>query len=118
MKLNKQRAIEIKRVFLDEIERNRTIPGNMVQPFWEFFSQEFAPGRYAAQPCTCQPKEWVSMVSDVTNAVNEALNTEDVQVVENLEQAQQEQELAKKKSKKIKETVVVNDKTEQDEESI
>ena len=118
MKFTKQRAIEIKRVFLDEIEKSRTIPGNMVQPFWEFFSQEFAPGRYAAQPCTCSPKEWVSMVSDVTNAVNEALNTEDVQVVENLEQAQQEQELAKKKSKKIKETVVVNDKTEQDEESI
>jgi hypothetical protein len=116
MKLTKQRAIEIKRIFLDEIEKNRTIPGNMVQPFWDFFSQEFAPGKYSAQPCTCQPKEWVSMVSEVTREVNEALNTEDVQVIENLEQTHEEQELAKKKSKKLKETVVVEDKTEQDEE--
>jgi hypothetical protein len=119
MKLTLDRAKQIKSVFLDEIEKNRTIPGNMVQPFWDFFSQEFAPGRYSAQPCTCQPKEWVSMVSDVTNAVNEVLNTQDVQVVENLEQAHEEQELAKKKSKKVKETVVATeDKTEQDEETV
>jgi hypothetical protein len=52
------------------------------------------------------------MVSEVTNAVNEALSTENVQVVENLEQAQQEQEVAKKKKKVKETTAVVADKAE------
>jgi len=113
MKLNAQRAKEIKMVFLDEIERKRTIPGNLVTPFWEFYSQEFNIGRYSAQPCTCSPKEWISMVSEVTSAVNEALSTENVQAVVNLEEAQQEQEIAKKKTKKVKETTAdVADKAE------
>ena len=115
MKLNAQRAKEIKMVFLDEIERTRTVPGNLVTPFWEFYSQEFNVGRFSAMPCTCQPKEWISMVSEVTNAVNEALNTESVQVVENLQEAQQEQEVSKKK-KKVKETTAdVADKITENE---
>jgi hypothetical protein len=116
MKLNAQRAKEIRMVFLDEIERTKTVPGNLVQPFWEFYSQEFNVGRYSAQPCTCQPKEWISMVREVTEAVNEALSTENVQAVVNLEQAQQEQEVAKKKTKKVKETTAdAADKTTENE---
>jgi hypothetical protein len=72
MKLTLQRAKEIKMVFLDEIERTRTIPGGLVQPFWEFYSQEFNPGEFSAMPCTCSPKLWSQMMISVTNAVNEA----------------------------------------------
>lgn len=118
MKITKQRAIEIKRIFLDEIEKNRTIPGNMVQPFFDYYNGEFNPGAFAQIPCSCSPKTWIEMIKQVTDAVNEALNTEDVQVVENLVQAQEEQEVAKKKSKKVNQTVAVDDKKEQDEETV
>ena len=116
MKITKQRAIEIKRIFLDEIEKNRTIPGNMVQPFFDYYNGEFNPGAFAQMPCTCSPKIWVDMIKHVSDAVNEALNLEDVKVVEVVEAQQAEAEVAKKKSKKVNATVVATeDKTEQDE---
>jgi hypothetical protein len=118
MKITKQRAIEIKRVFLDEIERNRTIPGNMVQPFFDYYNGEFSPGAFAQMPCTCSPKTWIDMIKQVTDAVNEALQSEQSNVVEVVEAEQIELEAAKKKSKKVKETVAVEDKTEQDEETV
>jgi hypothetical protein len=100
---------------LDEIEKNRTIPGNMVQPFFDYYNGEFKPGAFAQMPCTCSPKTWIEMIKDVTNAVNEALQTEQSNVVETVEAQQIELEAAKKKSKKVKETVAVEDKIEQDE---
>jgi hypothetical protein len=118
MKITKQRAIEIKRVFLDEIEKNRTIPGNMVQPFFDYFNGEFSPGSFAQMPCTCSPKTWIDMIKQVTDAVNEALQTEQSNVVEVVEAEQVELEAAKKKSKKVKETVAVDDKKEEDEETV
>ena len=72
MKLSLKRAKELKMVFLDEMERTRTIPANLVQPFWEFYSKEFNPGEFSAMPCTCSPKLWSQMMISVTNAVNEA----------------------------------------------
>ena len=118
MKITKPRAIEIKRIFLDEIEKNRTIPGNMVQPFFDYFNGEFRPGAFAQMPCTCSPKTWIDMIKQVTDAVNEALITEVSNVVEVVEAEQVELEVAKKKSKKINATVVAEDKTEQDEETV
>jgi len=115
MKLTLDKAKQIKSVFLDEIEKNRTIPGNMVQPFFDYYNGEFKPGAFAQMPCTCSPKTWIEMIKEVTNAVNEALQTEQSNVVETVEAQQIELEAAKKKSKKVKETVAVEDKIEQDE---
>lgn len=115
MKLTLEKARQIKSVFLDEIERNRTIPSNMVQPFFDYYNGEFKPGTFAQMPCTCSGKIWIDMVKDVSDAVNEALKTG---FITSLEENLEEQEVAKKKSKKVKETVVAEDKTEQHEESI
>ena len=119
MKLTLKRAKEIKMVFLDEIERTRTIPGHLVTSFWEFYSQEFNPGEYSAMPCTCSPKLWSQMMINVTNAVNEAF-AEDASLTL-VEVPQEAVEEPKKKSKKSKMTAdVVEDdtKTNTDEESI
>ena len=115
MKLTLEKARQIKSVFLDEIERNRTIPSNMVQPFFDYYNGEFKPGAFAQMPCTCSGKIWIDMVKDVSDAVNEALKTG---FITSLEENLEEQEVAKKKSKKVKETAVAEDKTEQHEESI
>jgi len=120
MKLTLKRAKEIKMVFLDEIERTRTIPGHLVQGFWEFYSQEFNPGEYSAQPCTCSPKLWSQMMTNVTNAVNEAFAEDaSLQLVEVPQQVEDEE--PKKKSKKSKVIVDVAEedtKTNIDEENI
>jgi hypothetical protein len=118
MKLTLHKAKQIKSVFLDEIEKNKTIPGNMVQPFFDYFNGEFRPGAFAQMPCTCSPKTWIEMIKEVSDAVNEALQSEQSNVVEVVEAQQIELEAAKKKSKKVKETVAVEDKTEQDEETV
>ena len=118
MKLTLEKAKQIKSVFLDEIERNRTIPGNMVQPFFDYFNNEFRPGAFAQMPCTCSPKTWIDMIKEVTDAVNEALVAEASNVVEVVEAQQVEAEVAKKKNKKVNATVVAEDKTEQDEETV
>jgi hypothetical protein len=115
MKLTHEKAKQIKSVFLDEIERNRTIPSNMVQPFYDYYNNEFKPGTFAQMPCTCSGKIWIDMVKDVTDAVNEALKTG---FITSLEENLEEQEVAKKKSKKVKETAVVDDKKQQDEETV
>ena len=112
MKLSVDKAKEIKMVYLNEIDQTRTIPGSLVQPFWEFYSQQFAPGKYSAQPCTCHPGTWVLMIDEVRAAVNEALSIVEVPVVEAVV------EEPKKKSKKQTADVVEDDKTIADEESI
>lgn len=113
MKLSVDKAKEIKMVFMEEIDRTRTIPGALVAPFWEFYSQQFAPGKYAAQPCTCNPGTWVSMIEEVRAAVNEALSIVEAPVVEAVV------EEPKKKSKKLTTVdVVEEDKTIAHEESI
>ena len=115
MKLSVDKAKEIKMVFLNEIDQTRTIPGSLVQPFWEFYSQQFAPGKYSAQPCTCHPGTWVSMIDEVRAAVNEALSIVEAPVVE----AEVVAEEPKKKSKKLTTVdVVEEDKTTAHEESI
>ena len=119
MKLSVDKAKEIKMVFLDEIERTRTIPGHLVQGFWEFYSQEFNPGEYSAQPCTCSPKLWSQMMTNVTNAVNEAF-AEDATLTL-VEVPQEVVEEPKKKTKKSKVIVDVEEeetKINQDEENI
>lgn len=73
--LSLKRAQEIKSVFLNEIEQTRTIPARLVQPFWEFYRDEFRPGKFAGMPCTCQPKTWIQMVEEVKNEVNEVLSS-------------------------------------------
>lgn len=72
--LSLKRAQEIKSVFLNDIEQSRTIPGRLVQPFYEFYNQEFRPGKFAQQPCTCNPKIWIEMVQEVTQEVNKVLS--------------------------------------------
>ena len=114
MKLTLQKAKQIKSVYLDEIDKTRTIPGILVAPFWEFYSQQFAPGKYSAQPCTCNPGTWVSMIDEVRAAVNEALSIVEAPVVE----AEAVVEEPKKKSKKQTADVVEDDKTIAHEESI
>lgn len=122
MKLTLKRAKEIKMVFLDEMERTRTIPGHLVTPFWEFYSQEFNPGEYSAMPCTCSPKLWSQMTISVTNAVNEAFAEDATLTLVEVPQDVQEEEPKKKivKSKKSTTADVVEDdtKTISDEESI
>ena len=121
MKLTLSRAKEIKMVFLDEIERTRTIPGNLVQPFWEFYSQEFNPGEYSAQPCTCSPKLWAQMMINVTNAVNEAFAEDaSLQLVEVPQEIVEEPKKKIVKSKKSTTADVVEDDTKinTDEENI
>jgi hypothetical protein len=113
MKLSVDKAKEIKMVYLNEIDQTRTIPGALVAPFWEFYSQQFAPGKYSAQPCTCHPGTWVSMIDEVRAAVNEALSIVEAPVVEAVV------EEPKKKSKKLTTVdVVEEDKTITDEASI
>ena len=113
MKLTLQKAKQIKSVYLDEIDKTRTIPGILVAPFWEFYSQQFAPVKYSAQPCTCNPGTWVSMIDEVRAAVNEALSIVEAPVVEAAV------EEPKKKSKKLTTAdVVEDDKTIANEESI
>ena len=115
MKLSVDKAKEIKMVYLNEIDQTRTIPGGLVQPFWEFYSQQFAPGKYSAQPCTCHPGTWVLMIDEVRAAVNEALSIVEAPVVE----AEVVAEEPKKKSKKLTTVdVVEDDKTIAHEESI
>jgi len=114
MKLSVDRAKYLKMVYLDEIDQTRTIPGRLVDPFWQFYSREFAPGKYSAVPCTCHPATWVSMIDEVRAAVNEALSIVEVPVVE----AEAVVEEPKKKSKKQTADVVEDDKTIADEASI
>ena len=122
MKLSLKRAKELKMVFLDEMERTRTIPANLVQPFWEFYSQEFNPGEYSAMPCTCSPKLWSQMMISVTNAVNEAFAEDATLTLVEVPQPTEDEEPKKKivKSKKSTTADVVEDdtKTISDEESI
>jgi hypothetical protein len=119
MKLTLQRAKEIKMVFLDEIERTRTIPGGLVQPFWEFYSKEFNPGEFSAMPCTCSPKLWAQMMTSVTNAVNEAFAEDaSLQLVEVPQEVVEEPKKKTKKSKMIADVVEEDTKTILDEESI
>ena len=121
MKLTLKRAKELKMVFLDEMERTRTIPGHLVQPFWEFYSQEFNPGEYSAMPCTCSPKLWSQMTISVTNAVNEAFAEDaSLQLAEVPQEIIEEPKKKTVKSKKSTTADVVEDDTkiEQDEESI
>ena len=122
MKLTLKRAKEIKMVFLDEIERTRTIPGHLVQPFWEFYSLEFNPGEYSAMPCTCSPKLWSQMMTNVTNAVNEAFAEDATLTLVEVPQPIEDEEPKKKtvKSKKSTTADVVEDdtKTNTDEENI
>ena len=122
MKLTLKRAKELKMVFLDEMERTRTIPANLVQPFWEFYSQEFNPGEYSAMPCTCSPKLWSQMMISVTNAVNEAFAEDATLTLVEVPQPTEDEEPKKKivKSKKSTTADVVEDdtKTISDEESI
>ena len=73
--LSLKRAQEIKRIFLNEIEASRTIPGYIVQPFYDFYNQEFRPGKFAQMPCTCSPKIWIDMVKEVTDEVNQVLSS-------------------------------------------
>lgn len=121
MKLTLKRAKELKMVFLDEIERTRTIPGHLVQPFWEFYSQEFNPGEFSAQPCSCSPKIWSQMLISVTNAVNEAF-AEDatLTLVEVPQEVVEEPKKKTVKSKKSTTADVVEEDTKinTDEESI
>ena len=116
MKLSVDKAKEIKMVFLNEIDQTRTIPGALVAPFWEFYSQQFAPKKYSAQPCTCHPGTWVSMIDEVRAAVNEALSIVEAPVVE----AEAAAEEPKKKTKKSQTADVVDEETKinQDEENI
>jgi hypothetical protein len=114
MKLSVDKAKEIKMVFLNEIDQTRTIPGALVAAFWEFYSQQFAPGKYSAQPCTCHPGTWVSMIDEVRAAVNEALSIVEAPVVE----AEAVVEEPKKKSKKQTADAVEDDKTIAHEASI
>ena len=122
MKLSLKRAKEIKMVFLDEMERTRTIPANLVTPFWEFYSQEFSPREYSAMPCTCSPKLWSQMMTNVTNAVNEAFAEDATLTLVEVPQPIEDEEPKKKtvKSKKSTTADVVEDdtKTNTDEESI
>ena len=121
MKLSLQRAKELKMVFLDEMERTRTIPGHLVQGFWEFYSQEFNPGEFASQPCGCTPKIWIQMMTNVTNAVNEAFAEDaSLQLVEVPQEVAEEPKKKTVKSKKSQTADVVEEdtKTSLDEESI
>ena len=115
MALTLQRAKEIKRIFLDDIEKTHTIPGHIVGGFWEFYSQEFRPGQFAQMPCTCSPKTWIDMVNSVKNEVNEALATEVVETPVTLSEALVEE--PKKKTVKSKKTaaVIEEDKPTEDE---
>ena len=119
MKLTLKRAKEIKMVFLDEMERTRTIPANLVTPFWEFYSQEFNPREYSAMPCTCSPKQWSQMMINVTNAVNEAFAEDaSLQLVEVPQEVVEEPKKKSKKSKVIVDAVEDDTKINTDEETI
>jgi hypothetical protein len=119
MKLTLKRAKELKMVFLDEMERTRTIPGHLVQGFWEFYSQEFNPGEFSAMPCTCSAKLWSQMLINVTNAVNEAFAQDaSLQLVEVPQEVVEEPKKKNKKSKVIADAVEDDTKTITDEESI
>jgi hypothetical protein len=120
MKLTLKRAKELKMVFLDEMERTRTIPGHLVQPFWEFYSKEFNPGEFSAMPCTCSPKLWSQMMISVTNAVNEAFAEDaSLQLVEVPQEVVEDEPKKKtKKSKVIADAVEEDTKINTDEESI
>lgn len=102
--LSVKRAQEIKSVFLNEIEETRTLPGRLVQPFFEMYNQELFPGRYAQIPCSCSPKEWIRMIEDVKNKVNEALQSVNQQPSEAV------MEEPKEEPKKKPKAAVVNKK--------
>jgi len=109
-------------VFLDEIERTRTIPGGLVQPFWEFYSKEFNPGEFSAMPCTCSPKLWAQMMTSVTNAVNEAFAEDSsltlVEVPQPIEDEEPKKKIVKSKKSTTADVVEEDTKTILDEESI
>ena len=93
--LTVKRAQEIKNVFLNDIEASKTIPGRLVQSFFEFYNQEFRPGKFAQMPCTCSPKIWIQMVEEVKNEVNQVLSS----VNEQPSEAVMEEQPKKKESK-------------------
>lgn len=97
-----KRANEVKNVFLNDIEQSRTIPGRLVQPFWEFYSGEFRPGKYASMPCTCNPKTWIQMVQEVTDEVNQVLELAATQV--NIEEPTEEPVKKKRKGVAVDKT--------------
>ena len=102
--LTLKRAQEIKSVFLNDIEQSRTIPARLVQPLYEFYNQELRPGKYAQQPCGCNPKEWIRIVEDITQEVNKVLS-EAEQSNAIVEEPQPEV-----KKKKVKGTAAAEDK--------
>jgi hypothetical protein len=97
--LTLKRAQEIKTVFLNDIEASRTLPGRLVQPFFEFYNTEFSPGRYSQMPCTCSPKEWMRMIEEVTNQVNEVLASAKQDVSNAVMDEPQPEDVKKKESK-------------------
>lgn len=97
-----KRANEVKNVFLNDIEQSRTIPGRLVQPFWEFYSGEFRPGKYASMPCACNPKTWIQMVQEVTDEVNQVLELAATQV--NIEEPTEEPVKKKRKGVAVDKT--------------
>lgn len=100
--LSIKRANEVKNVFLNDIEQSRTIPGRLVQPFWEFYSGEFRPGKYASMPCSCNPKTWIQMVQEVTDEVNQVLELAATQV--NIEEPTEEPVKKKRKGVAVDKT--------------
>lgn len=97
--LTLKRAQEIKTVFLNDIEASRTIPGRIVQPFFEFYNQEFRPGKFASMPCTCSPKTWIQMVEEVTNEVNEVLKSAEQELSKAIVEEAKPEDVKKKKVK-------------------
>jgi hypothetical protein len=100
--MNKITAQRVKEDILDKISDQ--IPSQLVNPLWNVYLDEFNPTNRHA-PCGCSPKEWVGILNNVRNRVNEALMAQTIvveqqEIVEKQDPLVKLQEKAKQRHKK------------------
>lgn len=75
--MTKEVALEVKQRVLDHI--TDVIPASVVDQAWNAYLEEFNPANREA-PCTCNPKNWLSIINQLRDRVTETLNAEVVTV--------------------------------------
>ena len=70
--MNKERAKYIKEEMLSQMKHR--IAGRLAEELYQVYNTEINPGRYRAQPCTCDPSTWKNMINETTIFVDRILD--------------------------------------------
>ena len=69
--MTKERALEIRDTMLSQMTYR--ISGRLADEFYQVYNNEINPGRYRAQPCTCDPSTWRNMINETKAFVDRVI---------------------------------------------